>query len=1088
MIRSVLQKTKVIQNFLNNQSKINRLLAINESLFSILATAINERKNRPVIIVASNLEMAEIIRDDIDFLSTEKLAFFPNDELLPFDEREINPSVLSLRLEALTKLRNIENPILVTDARAICKKMTDPKRFYEKHHILKKGDELDFTKFIGELSEYGFERHDTVESVGSYAVRGGIIDIYPWTNDEPIRIEFYGDEIESIREFDLINQRSIREVESIDIVASDNSESGRSSIFDYLDNAELLIYDLDLVVKKMIQLEEEGLDYVATHNLDQNEFYNHYFKTEEIRSKFESYQLSYSGLEQLNSSNNYKFSGIEQHKFENQVQSLVTVLKKNRLDEIRTIILCDNEGQKERLIEILDDLEVTIPDVQIGSLNHSIHFIDDKLDIINENQIFNRFKRRKAYRKFKRAEAIRALTTLSYGDYVVHIDYGIGKFVGLHTIEFNGAEKECLKLEYDNGDSLYVGIDRINRIQKYVSEEGAHPKLTKLGGKEWDRLKQKTKKQVETIAKDLVDLYAERSLSKGFSFASDTKWQREMEASFPYDDTVDQYQATLDVKRDMENIIPMDRLVCGDVGFGKTEIAIRAAFKAAMDSKQVAVLVPTTILAQQHYETFKERLSNFPVRIDLLSRFRTAKEQKTTAENITNGNVDIVIGTHRMTSDDIKFKDLGLLIIDEEQRFGVKHKEKLKTLRKHVDVLTLSATPIPRTLHQSLVGIRGISNIETAPVNRLPIITEIMPWDDDKIHTAISRELDRDGQIFFVHNRVQSIDQLKGMIETIAPKARCVIAHGQMKERELEKVMIDFKAHKFDILISTMIIENGLDISNANTILINHAERFGLAQLYQLRGRVGRTNRQAFCYLIAPNLNRMTSIAIKRLHAIEEFSELGSGIKISMRDLELRGAGSLLGHQQSGQIESVGYEMYLQILEEAVQEMKAELDGKVKELKKNAVETQFEVDITALFPEDYIENPHERMNLYLRLSKTIKENEIDEIIKEIEDRFGKCPEESNVLFEMFKLRNLAASFAAEKITINKLKMRMYLSEEIAEDASRMQDLLAKFMQQQMASVSFSDKKGFSIHVELKGNEKSIDKITFANRFLQEMLK
>ena len=1088
MVRSLLEKTKVVQEFIKNQKDVNRLVAINESLFSIIATAVNEAKKKPVIIIAPSLESAELIRDDINFLHQENLSYFPNDELLAFDEREINPSILSLRLEALTKLRLTENPILVTDARAICKKMSAPSHFYQKHHILKKNDELDFTQFISELSDYGFERHDTVEGVGSYAVRGGIIDIYPWTNDEPVRIEFYGDEIESIREFDLINQRSIREIDSIDIVASDSSLKGEATVFEYLDDAEIFIFDLEQVIKKMMQLEDEGLEYVKTHSLDKNKYFDRYFSVDEIRAKFSETTLTYSGLEKINNAIDYKITGIEHHKFENQIKSLLPILKKNRLDDIKTIILCDNEGQKERLIEILDDLEVTIPEIQIGSIAHSMHFLAAKLDIINENHIFNRFRRRKAYRKFKRAEAIRALTTLSYGDYVVHIDYGIGKFVGLHTIEFNGAEKECLKLEYDNRDSLYVGIDRINRIQKYVSEEGAQPKLTKLGGKEWDRLKQKTKKQVETIAKELVDLYAERSLSKGFAFSSDTKWQREMEASFPYDDTIDQYQATLDVKSDMEKIVPMDRLVCGDVGFGKTEIAIRAAFKAALDSKQVAVLVPTTILAQQHYETFKERLANFPVKIELLSRFRTAKEQKITVENITNGSADIVIGTHRLTSDDVKFKDLGLLIIDEEQRFGVKHKEKLKTLRKHVDVLTLSATPIPRTLHQSLVGIRGISNIETAPVNRMPIITEIMSWDEDKIHTAISRELDRDGQIFFVHNRVQSIDQVKGMVETIVPKARCVIAHGQMNERALEKVMIDFKAHRYDILISTMIIENGLDIQNANTILINHAERFGLSQLYQLRGRVGRTNRQAFCYLIAPNLNRMTSIAVKRLHAIEEFSELGSGIKISMRDLELRGAGSLLGHQQSGQIESVGYEMYLQILEEAVAEMKAEIDGKVRDLKKNAVETQFEVDITALFPEDYIENPHERMNLYLRFSKTANEEEIDDIIKEIEDRFGKTPEECNVLFEMFKLRNLAAKFAAEKVAINKQKMRMYLSEEIAEDAARMQDLIARFMQQQMASVSFSDKKGFSILIELKADENSIDKITFGKRFLREMLK
>ncbi|MCB0279900.1 MAG: DEAD/DEAH box helicase, partial [Calditrichaeota bacterium] len=542
-----------------------------------------------------------------------------------------------------------------------------------------------------------------------------------------------------------------------------------------------------------------------------------------------------------------------------------------------------------------------------------------------------------------------------------------------------------------------------------------------------------------------------------------------------------------DFKADMEQDKPMDRLVCGDVGYGKTEIAIRAAFKAAMDSKQVAVLVPTTILAQQHFETFSQRLANFPVKVDLLSRFRSSGQQKKTVEALKRGDVDIIVGTHRLLSPDVEFKDLGLIVVDEEQRFGVKNKEKLKEMKRGVDVLTLTATPIPRTLHQTLVGIRGISNIETAPINRLPILTEIIDWDEDRIYTAITREMDRGGQVFFVHNRVQTIDEIYQLVKKIVPKARIAIGHGQMNEHQLEQVMIDFKQHKYDILLATMIIENGLDIPNANTILINHAERFGLAQLYQLRGRVGRSDHQAYAYLIAPKMHQMTSIALKRLHAIEEFSELGSGIKISMRDLEIRGAGSLLGHQQSGHIEAVGYEMYLEILEETVQELKEKQSELIKESKSvKSSDTQFEVDIDSLLPDSYIHNPHERMNLYHRLAKCKNQQETDELVDEITDRFGKAPAAAHALFEMFRLRNIASQLMIAKIAIRKLNMNLQFSDEISENEQLIQNVITKFMNQNQVQVNFTQTKGFGVNVPLKGDVKGLDKVQFAKMFLESI--
>ena len=829
-----------------------QLSGLNESSVAIAAAAIFSTEKRDMLLVADKLDTAEKLRDDLEILVKDQLAFFPNDELLPFDTREANPAIISLRIETLFQLSQSKLSIVVCESRALARKLVSPDAFKNQVLHLAQSKEIDFDQVIEILDKHGFTREDTVEKVGTFSVRGGIIDVYPWTQDDPIRIEFYGDEIESMRTFDLVSQRSIKQIDSVDIYSNIFDQDGESSLLAYLNDPIILQYEPELIAERLRLHEQEAIDHLKTHEKDNNLFDQNYFSAEQWQEMISGLQQIVYQSKQIEGFESVKLKLSSQRLFDGKIKSFLSVLKDNQLTGIKTIVLCDNQGLKDRFIEILDEYEIPLPEIHVGALHHDISLHADQIELINEHQIFKRFKRRKAYKKFKRAEALRALNTLSYGDFVVHVDFGIGRFVGLHVINVNQAEKECLKIEYQDKDYVYVGIDRIQRIQKYVSEDGVVPKLTKLGGKEWDKLRTRTKKQVETIARELVELYAERSMSQGHAFSPDNNWQHELEASFEFEDTADQKTATEDLKKDMELPKPMDRLVCGDVGFGKTEIAIRAAFKAAVDSKQVAILVPTTILAQQHFETFSQRLANFPVRIDLLSRFRTTSQQKKTVEKLKAGEIDIIVGTHRLLSEDIAFKDLGLIIVDEEQRFGVKNKEKLKELKRGVDVLTLTATPIPRTLHQSLVGIRGISNIETAPVNRLPILTEIIDWDEDKIYTAIIREMDRGGQVFFVHNRVQTIEEIYSLINNIVPKARIAIGHGQMKERELEQVMIDFKNHKYDILLATMIIENGLDIPNANTILINHAERFGLAQLYQLRGRVGRSDHQAYAYLIAP--------------------------------------------------------------------------------------------------------------------------------------------------------------------------------------------------------------------------------------------
>ena len=884
-----------------------------------------------------------------------------------------------------------------------------------------------------------FVKKDFVEEYGDFAVRGGILDVFPFVGDNPIRFEFWGDTVESIREFDVISQRSIRDLQSASVIASlfhdytdvsqrpdsANNIETRVSLFQYLSNDALLFFDEPMLIEKEIEeLQQEGYSNILnwkTIEKNTNDFARFDHATIQnsqinICIDFQSRpQPPIAGsikrlIEQIRTYSNQDFTiylasdtleegdrldGLieeeltapDELEVRNQKSESANPESENIFSPWEDV---EKDGsQNENNIYLISRPQTSAPNahpplaenlsspIRYQHLPEALHsgfiYPPANVAVFTEHEIFGRLKRRgTAKRKKFKGFTQKELQQLRRGDFVVHQDYGIGRFAGLQKIKVRGVETEVMKLVYEENDTLYVHLNFIDRVQKYSSQEGHTPKLSKLGGFDWDRLKSRARKKIKDIARDLIKLYARRKHDQGFAFASDTHWQKEMEASFLYEDTPDQAKSTLDVKQDMEQSSPMDRLICGDVGFGKTEVAVRAAFKAVMNGKQVAVLVPTTILAHQHFHTFLDRIGRYSVRVESLTRFRSKKEQKEVLESLKEGRVDVLIGTHRLLSKDVVFKDLGLLIIDEEQRFGVASKEKLRQLRASVDTLTLTATPIPRTLQFSLMGARDLSLINTPPRNRIPIQTEIAQFDLQLIHEVIMKELHRSGQVYFVHDRVQNIDFIRAMLEEHIPKARFHVAHGQMKGHELEKAMMDFLEKKYDVLLCTKIIESGIDIPNVNTIIINRADRFGLAELYQLRGRVGRSNIQAYAYLLTPPLSILPRVTLRRLQAIQEFTELGSGFNLAMRDLEIRGAGNLLGGEQSGFILEMGFEMYQRVVEEAVAELKEEefnelAEKKVENGKKIKGETVIETDVEALIPDIYIEHDAERLDIYRRL-------------------------------------------------------------------------------------------------------------------------
>jgi transcription-repair coupling factor (superfamily II helicase) len=1017
-------------------------------------------RSRQSLLIAPDANAYAFALDDFTALGVDAdlppVLCYPEEDILPYDEREPALTIAGMRQECLEKLLEKEPCIIITTGRALTKKIPHPQSLTAYRIELTLGTAFQFSYLIDLLTELGFEKQDVVDQVGTFAVRGGIVDIYAYSMENPVRVEFFGDTIESIRLFDVMSQRSVAQLDRVVLFPKNDVHKTvmKGNLLDYLDPRALVFqYEPDLIETGLEKFSDEIEEYYKK-KLNKQEFVEppnqRYWNFSDIHNKISGFQqvhfcrISKRQFESVL----FQTRGIESFNGHLQLLREKIVAIHN---QYKIFILCANSGQADRLDELLDTNEFHSGvdySIGIGELHEGFYDDDAKVAVFTDHQLFGRIKRAKVYRKFKSAQALRHVHSLKPGDYVVHVDHGIAKYAGLEKVTSGEHTEECLKLLYQNGDKLYVPLEHFMRVQKFSAEEGAEPRLNKLGSADWERLKTRTKKSVKDIAQDLIKLYAERKSKKSYAFSPDGDLQYELEASFEFEDTPDQATVTAEVKKDMEDETPMDRLVCGDVGYGKTEIAVRAAFKAIQDSKQVAILVPTTILAEQHFETFSARMKEFPARVDVISRFKSTKEQKLILEKIKNGEIDILIGTHRLLSKDVEFKDLGLLIIDEEQRFGVIHKERLRQMKATVHTLTLTATPIPRTLHFSLMGGRDLSVINTPPQDRLPIKTEITQFDEDLIHNAIMQEIDRGGQVYYVHNRVQSIEQVADTLQQIAPKARLTIVHGQMPAKKVEDVVHAFMQKKYDVLIATSIIENGIDIPNVNTIIIDHSHQFGLSQLYQLRGRVGRSNKQAYCYLLTMPFNIMATDALRRLQAIEEFSELGSGFLIAMRDLEIRGAGNLLGSEQSGYMNAVGYELYCQIVEEAVLETKKELLSTAESMPQIQVHekiTQTHVDVfcDTYIPEYYVNVPSERVRIYKELSDIRFVEKIAEVEKELSDRFGSLPEEVQNLLKSLEIKYYASRLAIERVTVDHNKMTLRLDTELIKDRTRTEELKRK---------------------------------------------
>jgi len=1077
-----------IKEISNNEFKV---LGLAGSLRSFFISYLEEKSEKPVIFISSNSESGEKLYEDIQQIMPEQtLRFIPKIENSPYDEKLPNPSLLKLKADALQSLLEIEKGITIINSVALLEKSTSPEGLVDNQIYLETGKEIDFEELILLLVNCGFERQDIVEDVGQFSIRGGIIDIYTWNYDEPLRLEFFGDQLESIRYFNIISQRSINETNKISILPNLVQSEHSSSILEFLNDDSVFVVEDKLGLYDSLNDYNQQIEQVYKNNIEQDIILEKpnekYLGFDEIESYLNNKKLIRMDLISDEKMKSYKFESSPPPTFAANIKRFISYVEKEEQLKNDIFIQCDSEGQKNRLIEILDEEDKNYNAViTVGSLHNGFILNDINLHMVTDHEIFDRFKKKKIYKRFKNGEYLRSLKALSLNDYVVHIDYGIGRYCGLSIIESNDIKKECIKVEFAEGDNLFVSVDRLNRVQKFKTDGDAEPKLTKLGTGEWEKLKKKTKESVEKIAAELLQLYAERKSKKGFAFSSDTHWQKELEASFPFEETKDQMRSIYEVKSDLEKSEPMDRLLCGDVGYGKTEVALRAAFKSVNDGKQVAILVPTTILAYQHFQTFKERLSDFPVNIEMLSRFRTKKMQKASIEKLGNGLIDIIIGTHRLLSEDVIFKDLGLLVIDEEQRFGVKHKEKLKKIKVTVDVLTMTATPIPRTMHMSLMGSRDLSHIETPPRNRLPVVTEIHEWDEEFIRQTIQREIDRGGQVYFVHNRVKTIDGIKGIIESLLPHAKVAIGHGQLPESQLEKIMLDFIHKKYDVLVSTMIIENGLDIPNVNTIIIDHADKFGLAQLYQLKGRVGRADKQAYAYLFIRNHSSLNDLAKKRLRAIQDFTELGSGFKLALRDLEIRGAGNILGKEQSGYIQSVGFDLYCKILDETVSNLREEkkiIETNVQQ--KRTTDPKIDVDYDLVIPKDFIFDETERITIYHRLVNLKSMDKIEELKSEILDRFGQLPGEVIQLIDTIELKILAGELFASHLILKQNNLKIFFSEEVEKNDTFFSSILPKFMNEKKTKIQFLNQPNkLGIEIKLFGNSQN-EKIEFAKNILK----
>jgi len=1079
------------------------------SLDSVLVASISSSNpHQSQLFILHDREEAAYFQNDLqNLMGNKEVYFFPTSYKRPYEFEETENANVLLRTELINKLntKGTEGALIVSYPEALCEKVVN-KQSLKNHTIhLEVGKEIDLDEILKELIDFDFEKEDFVYEAGQFAMRGGIVDVFSFANEMPYRIELFGNEIESIRTFDPNSQLSLNNEKSIGIIPNlqtkFQAESKQSFLSFLPKNTKIWFKDVQLTLDTIDKYHENART-SFDNILDLSN------KTQVIldpEKLFETHESLLGDLEKhdiiefgnrfyFKAPSGFTFNSESQPSFNKNFELISENLVKNQQNQYSIFIASDSFKQINQLTSIFEEVD---PSLDFETLNISLRngYIDHENKIVcyTDHQLFERYHKYQSKQKHSKTKALtlNELKTLQTGDYVTHIDYGVGRFAGLDKIEVGGNQQEAMRLIYRDNDLLYVSIYSLHKISKYSGREGAPPTMSKLGSPEWENKKKRVRKKVKDIAKDLIALYAKRKAAPGFAFSQDNYMQAELESSFIFEDTPDQASATSDVKNDMEVAHPMDRLVCGDVGFGKTEVAIRAAFKSVLDGKQVAILVPTTILAMQHHRTFKERLKNFPVNIEYINRFKSTKGIKEILKKAEEGKIDILIGTHRIVNKDVEFMDLGLLVIDEEQKFGVSVKEKLKNFRINVDVLTLTATPIPRTLHFSLMGARDLSVIATPPPNRQPVTTEIHSFSESIIRDAISFELRRGGQVFFVHNRVKDIEQVANIIIKLVPDAKIAVAHGQMEGKKLESTMMKFIEGLADVLISTNIIESGLDIPNANTIIINHAHMFGLSDLHQMRGRVGRSNKKAFCYLLSPPSIGLTSEARKRLKTLEEFSHLGDGFKVAMRDLDIRGAGNLLGAEQSGFINDLGFDAYHKILDEAVQELK---ETEFKELfKKDLVDLDelfsadcvIDTDFELLIPDEYISNISERLRIYNELDNLQKEDELVEFIKSVTDRFGTLPDVVNDLVKIVRLRWDAEKLGFEKLIIKNGNFKAFLisSDNESYYNSPVFGSILKFVQYHPKLCKIKDGKNRVVFIV-----NNINSVDSASELLKEVLK
>jgi transcription-repair coupling factor (superfamily II helicase) len=1042
-------KVKQIADSLDTPLAKIQLKGLLGSSLSCVFQAIFKKSEKPFLLILNEKEEAAYYLNDLEqMIGANDVLFYPSSYRRPYQIEETDNANVLLRSEVLNRINSRKKPaVIVTYPEALFEKVVTRKELDKNTLKVAVGEHVSID-FINEvLFEYEFKRVDFITEPGEFSVRGGILDVFSFSNDNPYRIEFFGNEVDSIRTFDVATQLSVEKQNKITIIPNLENKfikENRESFLDYIsdktvlciENTEFLTSQLDKLFGKAIETFDK-LSTAVKHASPEHLFLN---QEGFLRKALDFSIIELSNKPLFKTTKTFEYHIQPQPSFNKQFDLLLNNLSDNHFNGYTNYLFCSNEGQANRFHDIFESIDEENHEnvrKQYHTIVSSLYqgFIDEENQIAcyTDHQIFERYHKftiKNGYSK-KQTLTLKELNSLSVGDYVTHIDHGIGKFGGLQKIQVEGKTQEAIKLVYADNDIVYVSIHSLHKISKYNGKDGTPPKIYKLGSNAWKVLKQKTKARVKHIAFNLIQLYAKRRLEKGFQFAPDSYLQKELESSFIYEDTPDQITATQDVKADMEKDRPMDRLVCGDVGFGKTEVAIRAAFKAVDNSKQVAILVPTTILAYQHYRTFTERLKEMPVRVGYLNRFRTAKQKAQTLEELASGKLDIIIGTHQLVNKNVVFKDLGLLIVDEEQKFGVNVKDKLKTIAANVDTLTLTATPIPRTLQFSLMAARDLSVITTAPPNRYPIESQVVGFNEELIRDAISYEIQRNGQVFFINNRIENIKEIAGMIQRLVPDARVGIGHGQMEGNKLEELMLGFMNGDFDVLVATTIIESGLDVPNANTIFINNANNFGLSDLHQMRGRVGRSNKKAFCYFICPPYSAMTDDARKRIQALEQFSELGSGFNIAMKDLEIRGAGDLLGGEQSGFINEIGFETYQKIMNEAIEELK---ENEFKDLyseenedenKEYVKDLQIDTDFELLFPDEYINNISERLNLYNELGTIKNEEGLIAYENKLIDRFGALPKEAKALLNSIRIKWIATQMGIERIVMKQGKLIGY---------------------------------------------------------------